>query len=73
MEQNTKNILSKLKSPSMMDILKYHGAGDYKYHSYINNAHSTGYKLQPKELDNFCKMLFVDYRNYILELEKMAN
>jgi len=70
MDQKVKDILSKLNSPSMMDILKFHGTGDYTYHSYKNNAHSTGVKVQSQELEHFCRMLFIDYRNYVLDLEK---
>ena len=72
MDQKVRKILSGIQSPSMLDILEFHGKS-CKYDSYSNNSHSSGKIIDANELEQFCRRLFIDYRNYLLQCDQKSN
>lgn len=60
---DTLNILYKIKSPKLIDVLR--ASMMYGYDDYFNNSHNTHFE-DVNGLEEFCKTLYIDWRNNLI-------
>ena len=64
MEKKYLEILKKIKSPNVKNLIRnvFNNGG---HDCYNNNAHNSG-SADFSEIEEFCKMLYIDWRNFLI-------